>query len=76
MTGGDVSIAGPLPQDTCCLWSSTTLEDRPRDEDDFYVGPRLDPALYAWGFLYSEEGLRYYSAKGFPDGQALCVREP
>ena len=59
-----------------CLWSSTTLVDEPREEDDFYIGPRLEPELYAWGFLYSEEGLRYYSSKGFPDGRALCVREP
>lgn len=74
--GGEVYIESPLPGDTCCLWSATTLEDVPREEDDFYIGPRLDDERYAWGYLYSNEGLRYYSSKGFPDGQALCVTEP
>lgn len=64
----------PLQSDTCCLWSSTTLEEKARD-DDFYIGPRLDDANYAWGYLFAEDGLSYYSSKGFPDGQALCVAE-
>lgn len=72
---GSVAISSPLPQTTCCLWSSTNLVDTPPEEGHFYIDPLGEPAEYAWGFLYSKEGVRYYSAKFFPDGQALCVRD-
>lgn len=73
---GDVAISSPLPQTTCCLWSANDLIDIPPEEGHFYIEGRVEPDEYAWGFLYSREGIRYYSAKFFPDGQALCVRDP
>lgn len=69
-------IATPLPTSTCCLWSATSLAEEPPEPGHFYVDPRLGPESYAWGYLYAEEGIRYYSSKSFPDGQALCVRNP
>lgn len=66
-------IKSPLKLGGCCLWSSTTLADIPRN-DTFYVEGIHTPEEYGWGYLFAEEPLRYYSYEVFPDGQALCVR--
>jgi formylglycine-generating enzyme required for sulfatase activity len=57
----------PIQLDSCCLWSSSTFEG---DEDQRRA---LDASDYAWG-LYFPARDRYYSAKNFTDGQALCAR--
>lgn len=66
---GEISSSIELPG--CCLWSSTTLEEREPDVG----GQGGAPSNYAWGFLF-DGGIEYYSVMFFPDGQALCAREP
>lgn len=63
----DYRIKSPIQLTSCCLWSSTLLED---DGDQRRA---LDPSRYAWGFYFAN-GDRYYSAMNFTDGRALCVR--
>jgi hypothetical protein len=64
---GEFPVSSPIRLEFCCLWSSTILEE---DGD-----PRrlFEPSRYAWGF-YFPTGIQYYSAMGFADGEALCVR--
>lgn len=57
--------------DDCCLWSTTTLEERSAPDAD---GVGADISRYHWGFLY-DGGIRYYSIDLQPDGRALCVRD-
>ena len=71
---GSVYIASPLPQDSCCLWSSTSTAEQQPEEGHFYVDRSGDADQYFWGFLYSDEGTEYYSVNFFPDGRALCTR--
>lgn len=72
--GGPVHITSPLPQDSCCLWSSTSTADQQPEDGHFYVDRSGDAEEYFWGFLYSDEGTEYYSVNFFPDGRALCTR--
>ena len=72
----EVFIRAPLPDNTCCLWSSTSTAERPPEEGHFYVDRRGEPEDYMWGYLYAADPIEYYSVKFFPDGQALCVRSP
>ncbi|MCC5871427.1 MAG: DUF1566 domain-containing protein [Gammaproteobacteria bacterium] len=64
-------ITEPIALDTCCLWSSTTVAERPAEHGG---APGGDPEHYFWGFLF-EGGTRYYSFQRFSDGRALCVRD-
>lgn len=66
-------IKAPIKLTGCCLWSSQSLVDIPR-QDTFYVEGRDQPQEQLWGLLYAEEPVKYYSFQNFPDGQALCVR--
>lgn len=70
-----VHIARPLPQDTCCLWSSTSTAERQPEDGHFYVDRVGEAEEYFWGYLYSAEGTEYYSVNFFPDGRALCTRD-
>lgn len=72
MTVEDDAPEKPVEIDTCCLWSSTSLAElspAPGDE------PAGAPSRYLWGLLF-DGGIRYFSFRQFPDGQALCTREP
>jgi hypothetical protein len=61
-------IKNPIRLRTCCLWSSTILQE------DGDTRRRFEPSRYAWGLVFENGGIRYYSTMGFNDGQALCVR--
>jgi len=64
-------ITAPFQLDDCCLWSSTTLVERPADGAS---GIGADASRYRWGFLF-DGGIRYYSIDIQPDGRALCTRD-
>lgn len=67
----DDGITKPIELDTCCIWSSTALAERPAETGG---PPGGDPEQYYWGFLF-EGGTPYYSFQRFADGRALCVRD-
>ena len=64
-----------LELDDCCAWSSTNLVEVPAEAKGQLPDPSNDPAEYYWGFLFAS-GIEYYSFQRFPDGVAMCVREP
>ncbi len=63
-------IREPFVIDTCCLWSSESLVDRPAEDGDEIGG---SPEMYQWGFMF-DGGHLYYAVHVFKDGQALCTR--
>ncbi len=64
-------IREPIVIDTCCLWSSTSLAERPAEGD---TPTGASPSSYYWGIVF-DGGIRYYSNQVFADGQALCTRD-
>jgi hypothetical protein len=64
-------IRAPIDIDTCCLWSSTSLAERPAEGD---TPTGAAPANYYWGIVF-DGGIAYYSNQVFADGQALCTRD-
>jgi hypothetical protein len=64
-------IRAPIAIDTCCIWSSTSLADRPAPGDS---PTGAAPANYYWGIVF-DGGIAYYSNQVFADGQALCTRD-
>ena len=54
--------------ESCCVWSSTTLMERPGEGSD-----GLQLKRYRWGFMY-DGGLEYYAIQFFDDGEVLCTR--
>ena len=68
-------VREPLELDDCCAWSSTSLVELEAEAKGVLPEPSNDPADYYWGFLFPS-GVRYYSFGRFPDGQAMCMREP
>lgn len=64
-------ITAPIDIDTCCLWSSTSITERPAEDGG---RPGAAPAHYFWGIVF-DGGIRYYSNRMFADGQALCTRD-
>lgn len=64
-------IRAPIDIDTCCLWSSTSLAERPAEGD---TPTGAAPASYYWGIVF-DGGIAYYSNQAFADGQALCTRD-
>jgi hypothetical protein len=71
----DTGLRAPLEIDDCCAWSSTNLVEEPAAAKGALPDPTNDPSDYYWGFLFGS-GDRYYSFRSFPDGLAMCVREP
>lgn len=71
----DDGIRAPFELADCCAWSSTNLVELPAEAKGVLPDPTNDPADYYWGFLFTG-GVRYYSFGRFPDGLAMCVREP
>lgn len=67
-------IQTPIELTDCCAWSSTNLVELEADRKGVLPDPTNPPASYYWGFLFSS-GIRYYSFRNFPDGEALCVRQ-
>lgn len=67
----DNGIREPFAIDTCCLWSSESLVDRPAEDDDEIGG---SPDMYQWGFMF-DGGHQYYAVSIFEDGQTLCTRD-
>ncbi|MEQ8514795.1 MAG: DUF1566 domain-containing protein [Chromatocurvus sp.] len=67
----DSGIREPISLDGCCLWSSTSLEDRAAEDGDEIAG---EPGMYRWGYMF-DGGLYYYAVHIFEDGQALCMRD-
>ena len=65
------SIRAPLALDDCCLWSSTSLQERPGDGGEDTGAPA---SHYFWGIVF-DGGIPYYSNRVFADGQALCTRD-
>jgi|GEM_PF-1714454 len=65
----------PLELDDCCVWSATNLVDEPAERKGQLPPPTNAPADYFWGYLFAS-GVRYYSFRRFPDGLAMCVRDP
>jgi len=68
-------LRAPLTLDDCCVWSATNLVDEPAERKGQLPPPTNAPADYYWGYLF-ESGIRYYSFRRFPDGLAMCVRDP
>jgi hypothetical protein len=68
-------IVSPIELDDCCVWSATNLAELDAEAKGVLPDPANDRSNYYWGFLFPS-GVRYYSFQGFPDGQALCVRDP
>ncbi len=64
-------IRSPINIGGCCLWSDTTLEERPAEDDDEIAGWAR---RYRWGFMF-DGGLSYYAGPYFEDGEALCTRD-
>lgn len=64
-------IREPISLGGCCLWSSTSLEDRAAEDGDEIAG---EPAMYRWGYMF-DGGHFYYAVHIFEDGQALCTRD-
>ncbi len=64
-------IREPFALSSCCAWSRTSLEDLEAPEMDALLD---EPWQYAWGLMF-DTGIRYYSARHQPDGQAICVRD-
>ena len=66
-------IREPFELSSCCAWSRTSLEDlaAPESEMDALLD---EPWQYAWGLMF-DTGIRYYSGRHQPDGQAICVRD-
>lgn len=64
-------IREPISLEGCCLWSSTSLEDRAAEDGDEIAG---EPGMYRWGYMF-DGGLYYYAVHIFEDGQALCTRD-
>ncbi|MEO1079187.1 MAG: DUF1566 domain-containing protein [Pseudomonadota bacterium] len=63
-------IRSPIRLGGCCLWSDTSLEERPAADDEIAGRARF----YRWGFMY-DGGHSYYAGPYFEDGEALCTRE-
>ncbi len=59
----------------CCAWSSTSLAEVPAEAKGELPDPSNDLSGYYWGLLFAS-GIEYYSFQRFPDGVAMCVREP
>lgn len=70
-----VPLRNPIELNDCCAWSSMNLVDLAPESKGELPEPRDGPTDYYWGFLFAG-GIRYYSLARFPDGEALCVREP
>jgi hypothetical protein len=64
-------IRAPFDVGTCCLWSSTTLEERDSPDSHEIAGSR---DMYRWGYMFDAD-VAYYAVSVFDDGQALCVRD-
>ncbi|MFX3657734.1 MAG: DUF1566 domain-containing protein [bacterium] len=64
-------ILPPVQLDTCCLWSTTSLVERPSADGG---PPGAAPSQYYWGLIF-DGGIRYYSNRMFSDGRALCTRD-
>ena len=69
--GRESGIREPISLEGCCLWSSTSLEDRAAEDGDEIGG---EPHMYRWGYMF-DGGLYYYAVHIFEDGQALCTRD-
>jgi hypothetical protein len=69
-TPGGSGIKAPVQLDACCLWSSTSLVERPAEDGG---EPGAAPSNYYWGVVV-DGGILYYSNRVFADGQALCTR--
>ncbi len=67
----ETGMRAPMAIDTCCLWSSTTLDQRESPDSD-EIGGSVD--MYRWGYMFDQD-VPYYAVHLFDDGQALCVRE-
>jgi len=74
-SSADSGLRAPLALEDCCAWSSTNLVEEPAQAKGSLPDPANDPSDYYWGFLFGS-GDRYYSFRSFPDGLAMCVREP
>lgn len=68
--GSASGIREPISLDGCCLWSSTSLEERAAEDGDDIAG---EPAMYRWGYMF-DGGYYYYAVHIFEDGRALCTR--
>lgn len=73
--GEESGLPAPIELDDCCAWSSTNLVEEPAAAKGALPDPTNAPRDYYWGFLFGS-GDRYYSFRSFPDGLAMCVREP
>lgn len=71
----DSGAHAAIELDDCCTWSATNLVMQPAEAKGRLPDPANDLADYYWGFLFPS-GDRYYSFRRFPDGLAMCVREP
>ncbi|MFU8813809.1 MAG: DUF1566 domain-containing protein [Pseudomonadales bacterium] len=69
-TPGGTGIKPPVQLGGCCLWSSTSLAERPDGDGS---EPGASPSSYYWGIVF-DGGILYYSNQVFADGQALCTR--
>jgi hypothetical protein len=67
----DNGVLPPVRLDTCCLWSTTSLVERPSADGG---PPGAAPSQYYWGLIF-DGGIRYYSNRMFSDGRALCTRD-
>ena len=70
---GGIRISFEL--EDCCAWSSMNLAELGAERKGNLPEQGGAPAEYYWGFLFAG-GISYYSNGRFPDGLALCVREP
>jgi hypothetical protein len=64
-------IRSEISLEGCCVWSSTSLEERAAEDGDEIAGT---PDMYRWGFMF-DGGLYYYAVHIFEDGKALCTRD-
>lgn len=64
-------IRAPVQLDACCLWSGTSLVEKPNTDGG---PPGAAPSQYYWGLIF-DGSIRYYSNRMFPDGRALCTRD-
>lgn len=67
----DTGMPGAIEIGGCCLWSNTSLEERPAEDDDEIAGRAR---FYRWGFMF-DGGHSYYAGPYYEDGEALCTRD-